>query len=68
MKNLIPLSFCLSFFVRPGRRMFLRDSGVFLLHKFEQHIGKETYKVYNYKDQKSMWSILSLWIGAAPFH
>lgn len=28
------------------------DSGVFLLHKFEQHIGKETYKVYNYKDAK----------------
>ncbi|MES2266546.1 MAG: amidohydrolase family protein [Bacteroidota bacterium] len=28
------------------------DSGVFLLHKFEQRIGKETYKVYNYKDQK----------------
>lgn len=28
------------------------DSGVFLLHKFEQHIGKETYRVYNHKDAK----------------
>lgn len=28
------------------------DSGVFLLHKFEQHIGKETYHVYNHKDAK----------------
>jgi imidazolonepropionase-like amidohydrolase len=28
------------------------DSGVFLLHKFQQHIGKETYKVYSSKDQK----------------
>ncbi|QXV65209.1 amidohydrolase family protein [Mucilaginibacter sp. 21P] len=28
------------------------DSGVFLLHKFQQNIGKETYKVYNYRDQK----------------
>ncbi|WP_345209457.1 amidohydrolase family protein [Mucilaginibacter gynuensis] len=28
------------------------DSGSFLLHKFEQHIGKETYRVYNYKDSK----------------
>ncbi|RFZ85649.1 amidohydrolase [Mucilaginibacter terrenus] len=29
------------------------DSGVFLLHKFEQHIGKETYKVTNNKDSKT---------------
>jgi hypothetical protein len=28
------------------------DSGVFLLHKFEKHIGKETYKVYHDKDSK----------------
>ncbi|TWR24684.1 amidohydrolase family protein [Mucilaginibacter achroorhodeus] len=28
------------------------DSGVFLLHKFQQNIGKETYKFYNYRDQK----------------
>jgi hypothetical protein len=26
------------------------DSGTFFLHKFEQHIGKETYYVRKYKD------------------
>ncbi|WP_161964354.1 amidohydrolase family protein [Mucilaginibacter endophyticus] len=26
------------------------DSGTFFLHKFEQHIGKETYYVHKYKD------------------
>jgi len=26
------------------------DSGTFFLHKFEQHIGKETYTVHKYKD------------------
>jgi imidazolonepropionase-like amidohydrolase len=29
------------------------DSGVFLLHKFEQHIGKETYHIINNKDSKT---------------
>lgn len=29
------------------------DSGVFLLHKFEQHIGKETYHITNNKDSKT---------------
>ncbi|MGZ3752122.1 MAG: amidohydrolase family protein [Mucilaginibacter sp.] len=29
------------------------DSGVFLLHKFEQHIGKETYHLTNNKDSKT---------------
>jgi len=28
-------------------------SGTFLLHKFEQHIGKETYQVTNNKDSKT---------------
>src|ERR1700761_8468308 len=28
------------------------DSGVFLLHKFEQHIGKETYHIISNKDSK----------------
>jgi imidazolonepropionase-like amidohydrolase len=28
------------------------DSGTFLLHKFQQHIGKETYRVINNKDSK----------------
>jgi imidazolonepropionase-like amidohydrolase len=32
------------------------DSGVFLLHKFEQHIGKETYHIVNYKDSKTFIS------------
>ena len=29
------------------------DSGTFLLHKFEQHIGKETYHITNNKDSKT---------------
>ncbi|MDB5134623.1 MAG: amidohydrolase family protein [Mucilaginibacter sp.] len=29
------------------------DSGTFLLHKFEQHIGKETYYITNNKDSKT---------------
>jgi len=32
------------------------DSGVFLLHKFEQHIGKETYHITNNKDSKTYTS------------
>jgi imidazolonepropionase-like amidohydrolase len=32
------------------------DSGVFLLHKFEQHIGKETYHIINNKDSKTYTS------------
>jgi len=28
------------------------DSGIFLLHKFQQHIGKETYHIINNKDSK----------------
>src|SRR4051812_34574456 len=31
----------------------LSDSGTFLLHKFEQQIGKETYRVINNKDSKT---------------
>ncbi|MGN6178270.1 MAG: amidohydrolase family protein [Mucilaginibacter sp.] len=29
------------------------DSGVFLLHKFQQHIGKEVYHIINNKDSKT---------------
>ena len=29
------------------------DSGVFLLHKFQQHIGKEIYHIVNNKDSKA---------------
>ena len=28
------------------------DGGTFLLHKFQQHIGKETYHIVNNKDSK----------------
>lgn len=28
------------------------DSGTFLLHKFQQHIGQETYRIINNKDSK----------------
>jgi imidazolonepropionase-like amidohydrolase len=52
MKNI--LSFLLLSFIisQTQAQNVPADSGVFLLHKFQQHIGKETYKVYNYKDSK----------------
>jgi hypothetical protein len=54
MKNILSL-FLLSFiFCQAQAQDIPVDSGVFLLHKFEQHIGKETYKVYNSKDSKNM--------------
>jgi imidazolonepropionase-like amidohydrolase len=52
MKNLLSLSVLSFFFCQTQAQDIPADSGVFLLHKFEQHIGKETYKVYNYKDSK----------------
>jgi hypothetical protein len=52
MKNLIPFILLSFVFCQTRAQDVPGDSGVFLLHKFEQHIGKETYKVYNYKDQK----------------
>ncbi|TFF36018.1 amidohydrolase family protein [Mucilaginibacter psychrotolerans] len=52
MKNLLSL-FLLSFIAATLQAQDMpADSGTFLLHKFEQRIGKETYKVYNYKDSK----------------
>lgn len=39
-------SFCLGAYAQGGSA----DSGVFLLHKFQQHIGKETYHVSKSKD------------------
>jgi imidazolonepropionase-like amidohydrolase len=33
-------------------QMHSADSGVFLLHKFQQHIGRETYHIINNKDSK----------------
>ena len=52
MKNLLSLVL-LSFIAATLRAQDMpADSGTFLLHKFEQRIGKETYKVYNYKDSK----------------
>jgi imidazolonepropionase-like amidohydrolase len=45
MKKLIPL-FCLSIcFLSVNAQVNQADSVTFLLHKFEQHIGKETYHV-----------------------
>jgi imidazolonepropionase-like amidohydrolase len=52
MKNLLSLVL-LSFIAATLQAQDMPiDSGTFLLHKFEQRIGKETYKVYNYKDSK----------------
>jgi imidazolonepropionase-like amidohydrolase len=52
MKKFLSLSLLSFFFCQTQAQDIPADSGVFLLHKFEQHIGKETYKVYNYKDSK----------------
>ncbi|MFA6085618.1 amidohydrolase family protein [Mucilaginibacter sp.] len=52
MKNLLSFFLLLCAITTANAQDIPADSGVFLLHKFEQHIGKETYKVYNYKDSK----------------
>jgi imidazolonepropionase-like amidohydrolase len=52
MKNILSLLLLSFIFTQINAQDIPADSGVFLLHKFEQHIGKETYKVYNYKDSK----------------
>ncbi|RYU91113.1 amidohydrolase [Mucilaginibacter terrigena] len=52
MKSLLSFLLLSLIFIQTKAQEIPADSGVFLLHKFEQHIGKETYKVYNYKDQK----------------
>jgi imidazolonepropionase-like amidohydrolase len=52
MKNLLSFIFLSLIFLSARSQDLPADSGTFLLHKFEQHIGKETYKVYNYKDSK----------------
>ena len=42
------LLFCLSFFILAAKaqeNIAKADSGTFFLHKFEQHIGKETYHI-----------------------
>jgi imidazolonepropionase-like amidohydrolase len=52
MKNLLIFIFLSIISTQSHAQGVPIDSGVFLLHKFEQHIGKETYKVYNSKDLK----------------
>jgi imidazolonepropionase-like amidohydrolase len=52
MKILLPFIFLTFTITQTRAQETPADSGVFLLHKFEQHIGKETYKVYNYRDSK----------------
>jgi imidazolonepropionase-like amidohydrolase len=52
MKNILSLLLLSFIFTQINGQDIPADSGVFLLHKFEQHIGKETYRVYNYKDSK----------------
>jgi imidazolonepropionase-like amidohydrolase len=52
MKNILSLLLLSFIFTQINAQDIPADSGVFLLHKFEQHIGKETYKVYNYKGSK----------------
>jgi imidazolonepropionase-like amidohydrolase len=48
------LSFILSSLIfNTYAQSVVADSGVFLLHKFEQHIGKETYHITNNKDSKT---------------
>jgi imidazolonepropionase-like amidohydrolase len=52
MKHLLSFIFLSFIITQTHAQESPADSGVFLLHKFEQHIGKETYKVDNYRDQK----------------
>jgi imidazolonepropionase-like amidohydrolase len=52
MKNILSFLFLSFIFSQTQAQEVPVDSGVFLLHKFQQHIGKETYKVYKYKDSR----------------
>lgn len=45
MKKTLLLFTLISLSFKAGAQDFIIDSGTFLLHKFEQHIGKETYRV-----------------------
>ena len=49
MKKYLLSSFLLLLFFNSNAQQ-VPDSGVFLLHKFQQHIGKETYHVIKAKD------------------
>lgn len=52
MKNIL-LLLCLPLMITAAKAQDMpADTGTFLLHKFEQHIGKETYKVTNNRDSK----------------
>jgi imidazolonepropionase-like amidohydrolase len=46
MKKYILICLTVLFFKANAQNNLATDSGVFLLHKFEQHIGKETYHVH----------------------
>lgn len=49
-KYLLSLCFSTICIVANAQTDLPADSGTFFLHKFEQHIGKETYTVRKYKD------------------
>jgi imidazolonepropionase-like amidohydrolase len=49
-KYLLCLCFSTIFIAANAQTDLPADSGTFFLHKFEQHIGKETYTVHKYKD------------------
>ena len=51
MKKPILFTITALFFLNVSAQTSLStDSGTFLLHKFAQQIGKETYTVHKYKD------------------
>jgi len=50
MKKYILLLLLSGLFINAHAQKGIADSGVFLLHKFQQHIGKETYHVTREKD------------------
>jgi imidazolonepropionase-like amidohydrolase len=53
MKKYLLSILLISLFCSSYAQQNAADSGVFLLHKFEQHIGKETYHITNNKDSKT---------------
>ncbi|MBS1525297.1 MAG: amidohydrolase family protein [Bacteroidetes bacterium] len=50
MKKLLSAAFLFVLFVSAHGQENMPDSGTFLLHKFAQHIGKETYHITRSKD------------------
>lgn len=53
MKKFLSILFLSGLFLNSHAQNSVPDTGTFFLHKFEQHIGKETYHITNNKDSKT---------------